>query len=107
MGITNDFDPTRSQNFIYDSLNRITSAMTTSTHATSPAHCWGETYTLDAWGNFNSITATTNSNYTGCTQESGFSTTADGNNRLPLFSYDASGNTQSDSTIPYSWNAES
>jgi RHS repeat-associated protein len=105
--ITNNLDTTRSQNFTYDQLNRITSALTTSTHATSPAHCWGETYTLDAWANLNSIAATTNSNYTGCTQESGFATTADGNNHLPAFSYDSSGNTQNDGTVAYTWDAES
>jgi len=91
----------------YDSLNRITGALTTSTHATSPAHCWGESYTLDAWGNLNAIAATTNSNYTGCTQESGFSTTADGNNHLPAWAYDASGNATSDSTYSYAYDAES
>jgi RHS repeat-associated protein len=105
--ITNNLDTTRSQNFTYDQLNRITSALTSSTHATSPTHCWGETYTLDAWANLNSIAATTNSNYTGCSQESGFSTTADGNNHLPIFSSDASGNTQSDGINSYTWDAES
>jgi RHS repeat-associated protein len=106
--ITNNLDTTRSQTFTYDQLNRITSALTTSTHASSPTHCWGETYTLDVWGNLNSIAATTNSNYTGCTEESGFSTTADANNHLPLFSYDASGNTQSDGVVTnYQWDAES
>src|SRR5207249_4232327 len=46
-GITSNLDATRSQTFTYDQLNRITSALTTSTHATSPAHCWGETYQYD------------------------------------------------------------
>jgi len=106
--ITNNLDSTRSQTFTYDSLNRITGALTTSTHATSPAHCWGEAYTLDAWGNLNSIAATTNSAYTGCTEESGFSTTADGNNHLPIFGYDASGNTANDGVVTnYQWDAES
>jgi RHS repeat-associated protein len=107
-GITNNLDTTRSQTFTYDSLSRITGALTTSTYATSPAHCWGESYTLDAWGNLNSIAGTTNSNYTGCAQESGFSTTADGNNHLPIFGYDASGNTSSDGVVTnYQWDAES
>ncbi len=107
-GITNNLDTTRSQTFTYDSLNRITGALTTSTHATSPSHCWGESYTLDAWGNLNIIAATTNSAYTGCTEESGFSTTADGNNHLPIFGYDASGNTSSDGVVTnYQWDAES
>jgi RHS repeat-associated protein len=104
---TNNLDTTRSQTFSYDHLNRITAALTTSTYATSPSHCWGEAYTLDAWGNLNSIAATTNSSYTGCREESGFSTTADGYNHLPIFGYDLSGNTQSDGTIGYTYDAES
>jgi len=105
--ITNNLDTTRSQTFAYDSLNRITSGLTTSTHATSPSHCWGEIYNPDAWGNLQSIAATTNSNYTGCSVESGFSATPDGNNHLNIFSYDASGNTQSDGVNSYTWDAES
>src|SRR5208282_1984404 len=66
-----------------------------------------ENYTYDAWGNLNSIAATTLLNYGGCTEESGFSTTADGNNHLPLFSYDSSGNAQNDGTIAYTYNGES
>jgi len=54
-----------------------------------------------------SIAATTNNSYTGCSQESGFSKTADGNNHLSGFSYDASGNTSSDAVNSYTWNAES
>jgi len=91
----------------YDQLNRITGALTTSTYSTSPSHCWGETYGLDAWGNLQSIAATTNSSYTGCSQESGFSKPADGNNHLSGFSYDASGNTSSDSVNSYTWDGES
>jgi RHS repeat-associated protein len=105
--VTNNLDSTRSQTFTYDQLNRITSALTTSTHASSPTHCWGETYSLDSWGNLQSIAATTNSNYTGCSQESGFSAAADGNNHLTGFSYDLSGNTQNDGTNSYTWDAES
>jgi RHS repeat-associated protein len=105
---TNNLDSTRSQTFTYDQLNRIVTAQTNSTYATSPAHCWGETYTLDAWANLNAITATTNANYTGCTEESGFSHTADGNNHLAGFTYDASGNTSSDTVYStYLWNGES
>src|SRR5258707_4048013 len=61
--ITNNLDTTRSQTFTYDQLNRITGALTTSTHATSPTHCWGETYTLNAWANLQSIAVTTNTAY--------------------------------------------
>jgi RHS repeat-associated protein len=111
--ITNNLDTTRSQTFTYDQLNRITSALTTSTHATSPAHCWGETYQFDnsptggAWGNLTQIAATTNPAYTGCSQESGFNANGDGNNHLNSFSYDTSGNTQNDGTNAYTWDAES
>jgi RHS repeat-associated protein len=105
--VTNNLDTTRSQNFTYDSLNRATSALTASTHASSPAHCWGETYSVDPWGNLQSIAATTNTNYTGCSQESGFGATADGYNHLSGFSYDASGNTLGDGTNNYTWNGES
>jgi hypothetical protein len=103
----NNIDTSRSQNFIYDQLSRITGALTTSTHATSPTHCWGESYTLDAWANLNSIAATTNSAYTGCTQESGFSQTASTSNKLPGFAYDASGNATGDGVNTYTWGAES
>ena len=105
--LTNNLDTTRSQTFSYDQLNRITAAQTTSTHATSPAHCWGETYTVDAWGNLTVIAQTTNGAYTGCSMESGFSKTVDGNNHLSGFSYDAAGNTLNDGVNPYLWNAES
>jgi len=105
--IRNNLDPTRTQNFTYDQLNRIITAKSGSTYASSPAHCWGETYNVDPWGNLQSIAATTDTNYTGCTQESGFTTTADGNNHLTSFSYDLSGNTQNDGTFTYNWDAES
>ncbi len=106
-GITNNLDTTRSQTFTYDQLNRIVTALTTSTHASSPAHCWGETFSLDAWGNLQSIAATTNTGYTGCTQESGFSKTPDGNNHLSGLSYDLSGNTTNDGVNSYTWDGES
>jgi RHS repeat-associated protein len=105
--ITNNLDSTRSQTFTYDQLNRLITAQTTSTHATSPTHCWGETYSLDTWGNLLSSAATTNSNYTGCTVESGFTKTADVSNHLSGFSYDASGNTLGDGVNTYTWDGES
>lgn len=106
-GITNNIDSTRSQSFSYDQVNRISAAQTISTHTTSPSHCWGEIYNIDVWSNLQSIAATTNPAYTGCTVESGFSQTADAHNHLSGFGYDASGNTSSDGTYSYVWNAES
>jgi RHS repeat-associated protein len=113
-GITNNLDTTRSQTFTYDQVNRITAAQTTSTFATSPSHCWAETYQFDnsptggAWGNLTQLTQPANSPYTGCTYEIGFSKTVDANNHLSGFSYDASGNTSADGYNSYTtWNAES
>ncbi|MBZ5695911.1 MAG: hypothetical protein LAN36_11200 [Acidobacteriia bacterium] len=107
MGITNDIDGTRSQVFTYDQLNRIMIGETTSTYATSPSRCWGESYTLDQWANLTAI-GVASSAYNGCTQES-LSVTAATNNRLSSagFSYDLSGNTLADGVNSYAWNAES
>jgi RHS repeat-associated protein len=105
--IYNNLDSTRVQYFTYDQLHRIIAAQTGSTYASSPAHCWGETYNVDAWGNLQSIAATTDTSYTGCSQESGFNWAADGHNHLSGFSYDLSGNTQGDGVNSYTWDAES
>ncbi|MBZ5532066.1 MAG: hypothetical protein LAO20_11595 [Acidobacteriia bacterium] len=48
MGITNYRDTTRSQSFIYDALNRLTSGWSA---ANTGAMSWGETYSIDPWGN--------------------------------------------------------
>lgn len=111
MGITNNVDTTRSQSFTYDRLNRILTAETTSTFATSPTNCWGEAYIYDnasagEFGNLTNINAVSSA-YTGCTQES-LSITALSNNQLSAagFSYDASGNMLTDGRNTYTWNAE-
>ncbi|HXN72919.1 MAG TPA: hypothetical protein VN861_10250 [Candidatus Acidoferrales bacterium] len=105
-GITNNVDTTRSQSFTYDHLNRILTAETTSTYATSPTHCWGESYTYDQWGNLTAIGVASTS-YNSCTQES-LSVTALSNNQLSStgYSYDASGNMLTDGRNTYTWNAE-
>jgi RHS repeat-associated protein len=93
MGITNNRDTTRSQVFAYDALNRLQSANTASTYATSPTHCWGESYGIDGWSNLQAL-AMLNSQYTGCNQESSFSVTASVQNQLPISgnTYDSAGN---------------
>jgi RHS repeat-associated protein len=103
--ITNNIDWHRSQSFVYDSLNRISTAQTNADN--QPAYqgdtnsiklCWAETYTYDAWGNLLSLglNSATQPNYVGCTQESGFNYTNSmgANNRLTAtgFTYDAAGN---------------
>ncbi len=88
--ITNNIDGTRSQTFTYDALNRLATAQTGGTHATSPSHCWGESYTYDAWANLLSI-GVSNTSYNGCTQE-GFSQSMTASNQVSGFSYDDAGN---------------
>ena len=112
MGITNLVDGTRSQQFTYDQLNRLLTAESTSTYATSPAHCWGEAYVYDnspttpgEYGNLTNINVASTA-YNGCTQES-LSVAANTSNQLTAFSYDASGNTLNDTHNSYAWNAES
>ncbi len=106
--ITNNITSSRSQNFCYDALNRITLAQTTSTHSTSPSHCWAESYTYDAWANLTAITPVTGS-YNGCTQESGLSLSVNSNNRISTtgFTYDNSGNMTAESSSGYTYDAES
>ena len=88
--ITNNVDSTRSQTFTYDALNRLATAQTGGTHSTSPSHCWGESYTYDAWANLLSI-GVSNTSYNGCTQE-GFSQSMTASNQVSGFSYDDAGN---------------
>jgi RHS repeat-associated protein len=105
-GVTNDRDTTRSQAFTYDSLNRISTAATTSTDSTSPTNCWGEQYAYDPWGSLLSISFPSAS-YTGCQQESGFAYTMTAQNRISGDTYDSAGNLlvlQPGSS--YSYNAE-
>jgi RHS repeat-associated protein len=47
--INNCKDTNRTQNFSYDNLNRITQAYTTGNSPLTTS--WGETFTIDAWGN--------------------------------------------------------
>lgn len=106
VGIVNNRDTTRSQFFAYDALNRLQSAHTTSTYATSPTHCWGESYGVDGWGNMSAMSVL-NSQYTGCTQEPGFSVTATVQNQLPITGnkYDSAGNltTEMVGGVPYNY----
>jgi len=119
-GIANNRDTTRSQNFGYDSLNRLNLAETTSTQATSPTNCWGEAFQYDnqstggAWGNLTGIVGASSA-YNGCVQES-LSVVAASNNQLAQSSgycYDAAGNLVLQAACPtgsftptYSYDAE-
>ena len=98
VSITNNYYTPISQSFTYDSLNRLTTAQTTATHATDAANCWAETYNYDAWGNLLKLglDTTNQSAYVGCTQESGFDFTnfISTNNRITAsgYGYDSAGN---------------
>ena len=118
--ISNNESWTRTQAFTYDSLNRIATAETYADN--QPAYsgdtgsilaCWAETYTYDPWGNLTSLgpNSTTQPNYVGCTQESGFNYASFINTKNQVtaagFTYDAAGNiTASPGPVTYVYDAE-
>jgi RHS repeat-associated protein len=108
--ISNGRDSNRTQNFIYDALNRIQQAYTAGTN-------WGETFSptatspgvapstsgIDAWGNL-----THRSGVTGKTYYEPLSCPANTNNQLTTcsLSYDAAGNVTSGGSATYTYDAE-
>jgi len=94
-GITNNRNSNRSQSYVYDAVNRITSAATVST---CTASCWTLTFTLDQFANLTAVAGTGNATLT-----------PNANNQIGVapFTYDASGNELTDVTSTYAWNAES
>jgi RHS repeat-associated protein len=102
--ISNNLNSNRSQLFTYDQVNRIISA---GTIATTGTYCWGYLFSYDPWGNLLSQSGWT-PNYSSCTNGLVMgSVSADGNNHISAFTYDAAGNTQNDGTFAYTWDAES
>ncbi len=87
----NNLDSTRSAVFSYDTLNRIKQAATI---ATTGANCWGETYTIDAWGNLTN--RGTVSGMSGCATEALNAAPATIKNQLTGIAYDAAGNVTND-----------
>ena len=106
MGITSKTDNTRSQTFTYDSLNRLATAAA-STYATSPSNCWGETFSIDRYGNLYNIGAISSA-YTGCTQENLGITVSSSSNQISGsgYTYDSAGNMTAASSTSYSYNAD-
>jgi RHS repeat-associated protein len=92
--VVNNRDNTRTQSFTYDTLNRIYSAQSTGPQ-------WGETFTIDAWGNM-----TNEAGIAGKTNSEGLNTSASTNNQLSGFGYDAAGNMISNGTISFVYDAE-
>ena len=103
LSITNNLNSSRTQSFSYDQVNRILSA---GTSATTGTYCWGYQFSYDAWGNLTSQAGWAPT-YNACTETVMNTVTADGNNHISAFGYDASGNAVGDGTYTYAWNAES
>jgi RHS repeat-associated protein len=82
----NKLDDSRTQNFLYDHLNRVLQANTNGPN-------WGQSFQIDPWGNLTNVSAVT-----GKTLYGGFNAApANTKNQLAsAFSYDAAGNTLSD-----------
>jgi RHS repeat-associated protein len=121
--ITNCRDTNRTQNFVYDSLNRIQQAYTTGNSPLTTS--WGEAFTIDAWGNLTNkagITGKTNTetlNVAPATiknQVNGFCNDSAGNLVLnsacptgtftPTYSYDSENRLISTGGVTYTYDAD-
>jgi RHS repeat-associated protein len=99
--IANNRNTSRTQNFTYDSLNRI---LTASTQATTGTYAWGLQFGYDIWGNLLTSTLTQGSAPI-------LTVSADTNNRISGFCYDTAGNLLAQSPPPcpsptYTYDAE-
>jgi RHS repeat-associated protein len=109
IAITNNRDNTRSQNFAYDSLNRLASAQTQTTGVTIPnPNCWGLTFGYDPWGNLLNSSTT---GPTGCSEPLPLSVSGTASNQIGGYCYDAGGNLLDQGACPsgahaYAYNAE-
>ena len=115
--IANGKDSNRTQNFLYDPLNRIWQAYT---NGNSPlTTSWGETYSpttqaagtafssssagIDAWGNLTNRSGVTNKTYT----EGQLNCPASTQNQLnTCYNYDAAGNLIKNGSVTYTYDAE-
>jgi YD repeat-containing protein len=96
-GITNYRDANRSQAFTYDALNRLTSAWSS---ANTGNYSWGETYSIDAWGNLQ-ISPMSNKAHGG-----NFTLSGNAQNRPTGLAYDAAGNLMSYISATYTYDQE-
>ena len=86
MGIANNRNTVRSETFTYDALNRVSSAW-------SNGNLWGETYSIDPWGNLNQFGPYENSqNQILPFVEASQSLAANTQNQVSAFCYDTAGN---------------
>jgi RHS repeat-associated protein len=95
--ITNYRDANRSQAFIYDALNRLTSGWSS---ANTGSYSWGENYSIDAWGNLQ-ITPMSGKAHGG-----NFTLSGNAQNRPTGLNYDAAGNLLSYLTANYTYDQE-
>ena len=93
--VTNCRNTNRTQNFVYDNLNRISQGYSSGTN-------WGEDFTIDPWGNLtNRALHSGKTNYEPLNAAS-----ATTHNQLPGFGYDIAGNMVSNGTASYTYDAE-
>ncbi len=93
--VMNNLATGRTQNFVYDSLNRIQTAQTSGPN-------WGEAYTIDAWGNLTAINS-----YQGKPYEGLNCGPANSKNQLnTCYGYDAAGNLTKNGSEIYTYDAE-
>src|SRR5581483_6214156 len=102
LSIVNNNDVNRTQNFTYDTLNRIQSAYT---QGTTGQNAWGDNFTIDAWGNMSSAQMAARPN--GDTIPSVSLVNWDGHNRMnsPSVQYDPAGNMTNHGTYTYTYDA--
>lgn len=109
MAVVNNGDPTRSQTFTYDPLNRISVAGTVNTSGTN---CWGEQYGYDPWGNLLTITFPSAQYNLSCVQPDSLNVGVSTKNQIDSpsgYLYDFSGNLQQTPNpggATYSYDAE-
>jgi len=93
--VANQVNNSRTQNFAYDTLNRITQGYTT-------GGSWGETFTIDAWGNLTNRGLVAGKS----TYEPLNAAPATVKNQLTGFGYDPAGNMTSNGSASYIYDAE-
>jgi YD repeat-containing protein len=97
ISITNYRDSNRTQAFTYDALNRLTSAWSS---ANTGTYSWGETYSIDAWGNLQM------SPMSGKAHGGNFALSGNAQNRPTGLAYDAAGNLISYVSATYAYDQE-
>ncbi len=99
--ITDNLNSARNQNFSYDQLNRIKQA-DEGPVGNSGVGRWGQSYTIDAWGNLSNIALTKGTAST-------LSVAIGTNNRFTTsgYTYDAAGDLTADGVHTYVYDAES